>query len=65
VHVTAVPPPQAPLDWHFSPVVQALPSLQVAPVLGTQVPVDAEHGSQTPQAFPQFCQTPLALQTWG
>jgi hypothetical protein len=34
VHETAVPPSQVPAAVHFSPYVQALPSLQAIPVFG-------------------------------
>jgi hypothetical protein len=63
--VTVVPPPQVPLDWHFSPLVQALLSLHVAPVFATHVPVADEQGEHPPHAVPMFCQAPLASQTWG
>ena len=46
-----VPPVQMPL-WHVSPVVQALPSLQVVPFLetsGTQVPCVGLHRRHWPQ----------------
>jgi hypothetical protein len=61
LHVTVAPPLQAPFDWHFSPVVQALLSLQVAPVSMTQAPVAIEQDEQVPQAEPMFCQAPLGL----
>lgn len=35
---TFTPPPQAPLHWMVSPVVQELPSLHAWPVLATQPP---------------------------
>jgi len=63
VQATAAPPPQTPFDWHTSPVVQALPSLQEAAVLTTQVALLAEQAVQPPQAAPEFCQAPVALQT--
>jgi hypothetical protein len=37
VQVTGLPPVQTPL-WQVSVWVQALPSLQVSPVLGEQMP---------------------------
>jgi hypothetical protein len=63
VQETAVPLPQTPFDWHASPVVQALLSLQEAPVLTTQLPLLTEQDVQVPQAAPEFCQAPAALQT--
>jgi hypothetical protein len=65
VHVTADPPPQVPLDWQVSPVVQALLSLHVPPGAATQVPVVMEQVLQAPQAEPEFCHAPFASHTWG
>ena len=45
--------------------MQAFPSSQSEPAATAQVPVDAEHGLQTPHAEPEFCHEPLLLQTWG
>lgn len=63
--MTALPPPHTPFDWHASPVVQALLSLQLAPVVTTQVAVAAEQAVQVPQAAPEFCQAPNVLHTCG
>jgi hypothetical protein len=48
-----------------SPVVQALPSLQVPPVVGAQVPVTIAHVVQAPHAEPAFCQAPLESHSCG
>ena len=58
VQVLAMPPPHEPLAWQVSPSVQALPSLQPAPVLTTQVPLAVEQVVHPPQAAPALCHAP-------
>jgi hypothetical protein len=58
-------PTHAPLDWHVSPWVQTLLSLQEVPVLATQAPVVAEHAKHPVQAEPVGTHAPLALQVSG
>jgi hypothetical protein len=65
LQVTLLPPPQTPPAWQVSPFVQALLSLQAAPVLTTQVAVALEQEVQEPQACPEFCHVPLESQTRG
>ena len=65
VQVVNCPGAHAP-DWQVSPTVQALPSLQLVPlVTATQVPVFDEQVLQAPQADPEFCQAPFASQVCG
>jgi hypothetical protein len=63
LQVVAVPPPHVPLAWQVSPEVQALPSLQPAPVLTTQAPVAVEQVVHPPQAAPALCHAPVESHT--
>src|SRR5215831_15718686 len=49
-HVTAFPPTHTP-DWHVSVCVQALPSLQLPPLVGAHVP--SEPGTLQAWHWPQ------------
>ena len=62
--MAATPLPQTPAV-QVSPVVHALPSSHVPPLVGEQVPVAIVHVLQAPHAEPAFCHAPLESHSWG
>jgi hypothetical protein len=63
LHVTAMPPPQVPLDWQVVWDVHMFPSSHGVPAATAHTPVVVEQGLQTPHAVPEFIQVPVASQT--